>query len=95
MSILSFILFTLAGKPMPPHLLCCQGFAVNDHSFALGRLVVAKRKSRRRGSCGILDFRSFEVLGDYPEKWLADEKSPGQDLMGFTRSLDHFVIQAD
>jgi len=26
------------GKPMPPHLLCCQGFAVDDYSFALGRL---------------------------------------------------------
>ena len=61
MSILSFILFTAAGKPMAPHLLCCQGFAVDDYSFALGRLVVAKRKSRRRGSWGTLDFRSFEV----------------------------------
>ena len=26
------------GKPMAPHLLCCQGFAVDDYSFALGRL---------------------------------------------------------
>jgi len=50
------------GKPMAPHLLCCQGFAVEDYSFALGRLVVAKRKSRRRGSWGTLDFRSFKVL---------------------------------
>jgi len=50
------------GKPMAPHLLCCQGFAVDDYSFALGRLVVAKRKSRRRGSWGTLDFRSFKVI---------------------------------
>jgi hypothetical protein len=27
-----------AGKPMLPHLLRCQGLAVDDYSFALGRL---------------------------------------------------------
>jgi hypothetical protein len=27
-----------AGKPMPSHLLRCQGLAVEDYSFALGRL---------------------------------------------------------
>ena len=27
-----------SGKPMPPHLLRCQGLAVGDYSFALGRL---------------------------------------------------------
>ena len=27
-----------SGKPMPRHLLRCQGLAVNDYSFALGRL---------------------------------------------------------
>jgi hypothetical protein len=26
------------GKPIPPHLLCCQGLAVGDYSFALGCL---------------------------------------------------------
>ena len=26
------------GKPMSPHLLCCQGFAVDNYSFTLGRL---------------------------------------------------------
>ena len=26
------------GKPMPPHLLRCQGIAVDDYRFALGRL---------------------------------------------------------
>ena len=26
------------GKPMPPQLLRCQGLAVDDYSFALGRL---------------------------------------------------------
>jgi len=38
MSILNPILFTLAGKPMAPHLLRCQGIAVGDYSFTLGRL---------------------------------------------------------
>ena len=46
---------------MPPHLLRCQGIAVAYYSFTLGRLVVAKRKSRRRGSWGTLDFRSIRV----------------------------------
>jgi hypothetical protein len=27
-----------SGKPMSPHLLRCQGLAVDDYSFALGRL---------------------------------------------------------
>jgi len=27
-----------SGKPMPPHLLRCQGLAVDDYSFTLGRL---------------------------------------------------------
>jgi hypothetical protein len=27
-----------SGKPMPPHLLRCQGLAVDDYSFALERL---------------------------------------------------------
>ncbi len=27
-----------SGKLMPPHLLRCQGLAVDDYSFALGRL---------------------------------------------------------
>jgi len=27
-----------SGKPMPPHLLRCQGLAVDNYSFALGRL---------------------------------------------------------
>jgi len=28
-----------SGKPIPPHLLRCEGLAVDDYSFALGRLV--------------------------------------------------------
>jgi len=39
--------------------------ALRDHTSDLNiygvRLVVAKRKSRRRGSWGTLDFRSFKV----------------------------------
>ena len=27
-----------SGKPMPPHLLRCQGLALDNYSFALGRL---------------------------------------------------------
>ena len=27
-----------SGKPMVPHLLRCQGFAVDNYSFTLGRL---------------------------------------------------------
>jgi hypothetical protein len=49
----------LAGKPMILHLLCCQGFEVIY--YTLGRLVVVKRKSRRRGSCSILDFCNNRV----------------------------------
>ena len=29
-------LIYLTGKPRIPHLLCCQGFAVNQYSFTLG-----------------------------------------------------------
>ena len=40
---MKFVYFMLhfiypSGKPILPHLLCCQGFAVDDYSFALGRL---------------------------------------------------------
>ena len=52
-SIRIVLLFTLAGKPMIQHFLRCQRFAVAHYSFTLGRFVVAKRKSRRRGSCSI------------------------------------------
>jgi len=47
---------------MSPHLLRCQGIGVGDYTLALGRLVGAKRKSRRRGSWDTLDFHSFRVI---------------------------------
>jgi hypothetical protein len=71
-SILSFILFTLRESRwhpifgVYPPLAGCQGFAVGNYSFTLGRLVGAKRKSRHRGSWGTLDFRSIEVKTTFP-----------------------------
>ena len=40
---MNFVYFRLhfiypSGKPMAPHSLCCQEFAVDDYSFILGRL---------------------------------------------------------
>ena len=47
---------------MAPHLLRCQWIRVGYYTLNIGRLVEAKRKSRRRGSWGTLDFRSIRVL---------------------------------
>jgi hypothetical protein len=33
-----YLPFKTGGKPMTPHLLRCQGFAVANYSFTLGRL---------------------------------------------------------
>ncbi len=68
------------------HLLRYQGFEVYEYDFTLDapakrdhtsdfidfgvRLVAAKRKSRRRGIWGILDFRSSRVIPKFERKSL-------------------------
>jgi len=40
-----------SGKPMPPHLLRCQGFALDDYSVALGRLEAGAPSTFAHLSC--------------------------------------------
>ena len=47
------------GKPMPPHLLRCQGIAVGNYSFTLGRL--------EAGAPSTFDQLGLELIEDHDE----------------------------
>jgi hypothetical protein len=52
------------GKPISPHLLCCQGLAVDNYSVALGRLKAGATST-------------FAQLGQEVHKPLAINYKPG------------------